>query len=796
MKSIIIFLFTLTSISAFSQLTVTGSITDNDTHETLIGATIFFPEIHKGTTTNTSGQYKITELPKGTFNMKISFIGYKTRLIHIHLTQDTTINITLGADLKEMKEVIITGLSKSTELRINPVPAIITSRDQLFELQATNLIDGLANQPGIEQITTGSAISKPVIRGLGSNRLLVLYNGLRQEGQQWGDEHGIEIDEFSIDKVEIIKGPGSIAYGSDAMAGVINFLTPHEVESGNITGSIDAGYQTNNHQYNISGATSGNINGINWRARATAKQAGNYQNRFDGKVFNSGFNEIDWDAQIGINKNWGFSHFYISNFNQHVGLVEGERDNNGVYLKLDVDSNGLPTEKSVTDKDLNGYQIHVPNQRIRHFRLGSSSQFYFNKSSLMLNMDYQINQREEFGNIIIPTEQELYFKLKTINYSVKFFLPEYDHWATSLGVNGMLQGNKNLGEEVLIPEYDLFDMGLYALTQKEFNKIMISGGLRIDNRTINSRQLIINDTGLPEIKFAAFTKQFFSFSGSFGMSYRPAEAWNFKINFARGFRAPTLAELSSNGVHEGSFRYEYGNLNLKPEASLQADFGIELDTEHAALQIAAFYNHIDNYIFLQKLPNSQGNDSIPDPANGSIAFKYVQSAANLFGGEAGIDLHPHPFHWLHFENTFSVVYARQIDQPDSSKHLPFIPAPKFKSELRANIIREGHAFNTSFIKLEWEYYFEQNRIFNAYNTETKTPAYALLNAGVGTSIKNNEGKKLLSIVLLANNLLDIGYQSHLSRLKYAPVNLATGKIGVYNMGRNFTIKMVVPILFK
>jgi len=796
MKYLFIVLASILALPVFSQHTVSGVIQDAETKETLVGSTVYFPDLFKGATTDLQGKYIIKDIPTGSFNIEFSFVGYKTVIQHVHIVNDTTINIALNPDLKEMKEVIVTGVAKSTELRISPIPAVIASRKQLFEVPSTNLIDGLTQQPGIEQITTGPAISKPIIRGLGYNRVLTLYNGLRQEGQQWGDEHGIEIDEFSIDKVEIIKGPGSIAYGSDAMAGVINFLTPHETEEGKINGSVDAGYQTNNNQYHISGATSGNINGINWRGRITGKQAGNYQNSYDGKVFNSGFNELDWDAQMGVNKSWGFSHVYVSNFDQHIGLVEGDRDANGNFTKLALDNNGQPIEQTAGPADLNGYGLSIPQQRVRHFRLGTSNMFYFNQSSLMLKLDYQLNQREEFGDITAPDAQELYFKLKSYNYSIKYFLRELNHWQTSIGINGMYQQNANLGLEVLIPEYNMFDAGAYILTQKEFAKVMVSGGFRFDNRYINSKQLILNETGTPEEKFSAFTKLYHNFSGSVGVSFRPGGPWNFKLNLARGYRAPTLAELSSNGIHEGSFRYEYGNINLKPETSLQSDLGIELETSHSTIELAAFYNHIDHYIYVHKLQDAAGNDSIPDPADGSFAYQYVQNSANVFGGEAGIDIHPHPFNWLHFENTFSIVYARQTNQPDSLTNLPFIPAPKFKSELRANISNQGKTLTNNFIKLEWLHYFTQDRIFSAFATETATPAYSLLNAGIGTTIKNANGLSLFNIVFLANNLLDVSYQNHLSRLKYAPENVVTGRIGVYNMGRNFMIKVRVPLKFK
>ena len=207
MKSILIILASLIALPVLGQYTISGTIKDNKRNETLVGSTIYFPDLYKGTSADIDGNYSIKNLPSGTFNIEYSFIGYKTQVLHIHLSADTIINIALLPDLKEMKEVIVTGLSKSTELKVSPVPAVITTREQLFEQQATNLIDGIANKPGIEQLTTGPAISKPIIRGLGGNRILSLYNGLRQEGQQWGAEHGIEIDEFLLIKLKLLKDP-------------------------------------------------------------------------------------------------------------------------------------------------------------------------------------------------------------------------------------------------------------------------------------------------------------------------------------------------------------------------------------------------------------------------------------------------------------------------------------------------------------------------------------------------------------------------------------------------------------
>ena len=259
---------------------------------------------------------------------------------------------------------------------------------------------------------------------------------------------------------------------------------------------------------------------------------------------------------------------------------------------------------------------------------------------------------------------------------------------------------------------------------------------------------------------------------------------------------PNIAELSSNGVHEGTFRYEIGNVDLKAETSAQVDLGAIFDGEHISFEAGLFYNAIDNYIFLEKLTSSSGGDSIPDPSDPVPGFRYVQGDAQLYGGELAIDIHPHPVHWLHFENSYSLVYAQQKNRPADQTNLPFIPAPNFRSELRADLDNLSDFLTSTYFKVEYAYFFEQNRVFSAFDTETPTAAYGLLNLGFGTSILNNKDTEIFSIFINANNFLDVGYQSHLSRLKYAPENPATGRQGVFNMGRNVSFKVVFPMVFK
>ena len=209
------------------------------------------------------------------------------------MSQDAVSDFTLQKSAKEIDEVVVTAVTRASELK--KIPVVIKSVDKniINQNASTNLIDGLKNIPGVNQITSGAAISKPVIRGLGYNRVITLVDGIKQEGQQWGGEHGIEIDEFSVGKVEIVKGPGSLMYGSDGIAGVLNFISPKVAANGKIENQLITNYQTNNNLIATSFSNKGNKNGFVWEGRLTNKLAGNYENKYDGKVLNSGFKEFD-----------------------------------------------------------------------------------------------------------------------------------------------------------------------------------------------------------------------------------------------------------------------------------------------------------------------------------------------------------------------------------------------------------------------------------------------------------------------------------------------------------------------
>jgi iron complex outermembrane receptor protein len=771
------------------KVNFSGTIKDAKTNAPIPGVSVYLADVKSGAITNAAGYFEINGLAIGTHLVEISHVGYTTIVDNINLANDTKKEYVLFESVVENNAVVVTGVSGATQLKKVPFQVAVVRKQDLAQTASSNIIEALAKRPGVSSMSTGPAISKPVIRGLGYNRVLTINDGVRQEGQQWGDEHGIEIDESSVNKVEILKGPASLIYGSDAMAGVINIITNVPVENNTVKANVFTNYQTNNRARTLNANLAGNLQGINWNVYGSTLAAADYQNKYDGKVFNSKYNQHNFGGYAGYNGSWGFSHLLFSSFNLKAGLVEGERDAQGYFIKPIVGGG----EARATEEDFSSSIPQIPYQNIRHNKLALDNSIQLGKNRLAFNIGYQQNQRQEFGNVDIPQESSLYFDLKTITYTAQFHYREINGWATSLGINGMQQNNTNKGMEQLIPDYQLFDMGTYFFTKKTIHKITLSGGTRYDNRTIQAKDLL---DGI-NVKGAGFNTSFGNFSGSMGMAAELTSQLVFKLNVARGFRAPSISELASNGAHEGTIRYEYGDAHLKSETSTQLDAGVDFNTEHISVGVAAYNNSFHNFIFYRKLQAVQGGDSSVE-VNGEMldAFKFDQRKASLYGLEASVDIHPHPLDWLHIQNVFSLVAGRLSEPVSDSKFLPFIPAPRLITECRIDVKKFKKAIRNFYIKLELDNTFAQKNIFSAYNTETATASYTLLNTALGADFVSNKGITLFSLNLVGSNLGDVAYQNHLSRLKYASENMVTGRMGVFNMGRNFSIKINIPLSFR
>ena len=679
----------------------------------------------------------------------------------------------------KLNELTVTGVTGDTKLKHATAPVSLITPQILKATAATNIIDAIAHQPGISQLTTGGSISKPIIRGLGYNRVVVMSEGVRQEGQQWGDEHGIEVDGSSVNSVEILKGPASLMYGSDAMAGVVILHPQAMMPEGTIRANISSEYQTNNGLFGYNLSAAGNQHGFVWDARYSQKMAHAYKNKYDGYVPGSQFAERAGRLMLGLNKSWGHSRLTWTAYHLTPSIVEGERDPETGDLECTTDN-------------VKTYSKALPFQQVKHYKLVWDNSFNLANGYLKTIIGYQQNRRQEFEEEM--EEYELYFKLHTLTYDIRYLTHEFNGWKVSTGVGGMFQRSVNKGEEFLIPDYRLFDFGIYATASKSINEHWtLNGGVRYDHRRLHGDALLEED----EWRFNDFTRHFNGFTGSIGAVCNINEHFNLRMNLARGFRTPNMSELASNGVHEGSIRYELGSQQLKAEYSLQADLGLDFTSQYVSAQLSLFVNHINNYIYTHRIPQ--------EIEEGYLTYAFTQGDARLAGFEAGVDIHP--IHSVHFSNTFSMVNARLLHQAASTKYIPFTPAPRWSSELKWELQHHSHStvmhhhsnhsshrslLNNLYIAANLDCYLRQSHIYSADDTETATPAYALIGLSAGTDIQLNR-KKVAELYITADNLLNNAYQSHLNRLKYADINNVTGRHGVYNMGRNITIKIVIPV---
>ncbi|WP_291867481.1 TonB-dependent receptor [Maribacter sp.] len=721
--------------SAFSQNTLKGIITNSENKDPLMEVSIYISKLDKGTISNENGSYEFTNLPNGKFIMVVSYLGFQTitKTVVIN-TPITTLNMDMVPSAIEMEEVIVS--TPFHKLQSENVMKIERQSIQKMKEQGTvTLSQGITSIPGVEIVSTGLGIGKPVIRGLSSNRVLVYTQGIRLENQQFGDEHGLGISDSGIESVEVIKGPASLLYGSDALGGVL-YINPEKFAAKNKTfGNANYNYYTNTRgsNSNIGIKTSGDK--LKFLIRAGIASHIDYKTGDGDRVTNSRFKEKDIKTGLGY-QNRTFKTELRYNYNiSELGIAEEIG------------------EQSTSRK------ANAPYQEITSHILSSKNNFFFKNSSLEAILGYTANNRKEFedheGNGEIETALEM--DLETWSYNLQYHLPHIGIVETIAGIQGMHQTNSNSGEEILIPDAITNDIGILLTSHIHFNTNGIQLGVRYDHRSLSSET-----HGIPseEGYIAGLNKDFPSFNASLGYKTNLGENNILRINLASGFRAPNLAELSSNGVHEGTNRYEVGNSTLNNEKNLQVDIAYEYKNKHIEFYANGFYNNIADYIYLA--PNGQVIDS-------DNVFTYLQQDATLYGAELGFHLHPHPLDWLHIESS----YASVIGEDGNDANLPLIPANNWTNTLRVEMNKDALGITKGYVFATLKSYFKQDKVSNF---ETPTDNYNILNLGIGNSITIFKLKTDLR--LSADNLLNTNYISHLSRLKGD---------GVSNMGRNINL---------
>ncbi len=787
--------------------TLSGKVVDSASGKGIPAASVYIADLKLGALADENGNYRFANLPSGSYLVEAHAIGHSTQIKSVSITEKAVLDFSLGVQYTEESPVVITGMSKATQIKRSPVPIVTMNHVAIVENLSTNIIDAIAKLPGVTQLTTGPNVSKPFIRGLGFNRILTLYDGVRQEGQQWGDEHGIEVDQYGVDHAEVIKGPASLTYGSDALAGVVNLIPTPPAPDGKIQGDVLAEFQTNNGLFGGSGMLEGTKNGFEWMGRLSHKEASNYSDGADGRVYNTAFNESDATVSLGLHRAFGYSHLNFSLFDDLQEIPDGSRDSaTRQFTKQITDSDTY--RPIVTNAELHSYAITPLHQHVQLYHIYSTNNFALGTGRITVNLGFERSVRREYSHPQEPEVPGLFLQLNSYVYDVKYYFPSFNGWDITTGLNGMYQQNTSTnGTEFIIPSFHQFDIGPFAMIKKTFDKLDIAGGLRFDSRSFTNDEMYTVSKGIdydvpvygPDTvgayqAFPYFHKVFSGYSGSLGLTYSFSNKWSAKANISRGYRSPNISEISANGVHPGTGIYQVGNPDFNPEFNVQEDLGVNFNTKVAVINFSIFYNQITNYIFNEKILNTDGADSLRE---GNDVYQFRQGKAALYGGEISVDIHPIPK--LHFENSLSVVYGNLLSSPgkpitDSTQYLPDIPPLRGLSELQYDFTNKNLHLVNGFVKVSAAFSGPQNRVYLADNTETPTRGYTLINAGVGAGFTNKEDKVIFNIYLLANNIFNVIYQDHLSRLKYfEPYPNSPGPYhGIYNMGTNISFKVDFP----
>ncbi len=797
---------------------VSGVVTDAYSNEYLSDASIRIKGLGAGSTTNTQGAFTLN-IPPGNTKLIVSFTGYQTDTVQATPGQANYL-IQLIPEVNNLHDVVVTtGVSKATSVRENPVPIVVISARAIDRAMEENIIDALAQSaPGFNSVKTGPGVSKPFIHGLGYNRVLTLYDGVRQESQQWGDEHGIVVDDYNVSRAEIIKGPASLMYGSDALAGVMSLfpVMPYNTQ-GKIVGRYTSEYQSNNGLFGNGMRLLYGSGNWSYALRGSYRIAKNYNDPVDGWVYNTNFRTANASFTAQYKTASGFTTLNINLYDNKQGIPDGSRDSLTRQFTKQVYEIGCQPGDNIKDRpvvgydSLNSYLLSPLHQRIQDYKFYSNNHYEIGKGYLDGQLAFTQNQRREYNHPTDPLQAGLYVRLYTLNYGIRYTKQIFEGAELTAGINGMYQNNKSLdATDFPIPDFNLLDLGPYIYLQKKWQRWTISGGIRYDNRSLKGnnfytkedsvtgffRQVFSTDTAGSYLQFPAFNKTFAGFSFSAGMTYLVNQHISVKANVARGFRAPNISEFAANGLDPGAHIVYLGNRDALPEFSLQEDAGIEMTYNDISVYLSVFNNYIQNYLYESQETDAQGNPVVVVPGNKT--FRYVQASAELFGLEATVNIHPESLKGFSFDNTFSVIQGYNLSQKYkqtgvNGEYLPFMPPPRLLSAISQEIKLKSLVFTSLTIRGAADFNGAQNHYLALDNTETPTPAYTLINLGIFTTIRYRQNFSL-QFQVQVSNLLNTAYQSNQSRLKYFEYYLASsnGASGIYGMGRNICAKLIMP----
>ena len=640
-----------------------------------------------------------------------------------------------------LSEITVTSY-KEEPIKLSPLIISSIKLDSTNTTNSFNLCDILKKTDGVSMLSTGIGIAKPVIRGLYGNRVLVLLNGLKFDNQQWQDEHGLGLTSFGLSKVELIKGPIGILYGTEAIGGVVNLIeeerlkkNTHESDFGlsfnsnTLGGMLQAGYKQSNEN-------------TWWRLRIGTDNNADYSDGNNNRVLNSRFDGYYLKGTYGFErKNWVSTNNFSSSYNR-FGFIFTD-----IYTFITPDSRW--------SRDLSVNPTHLVFLNI----VSSENKISIRDNlKLNLNVGFQSNKRmeNEGGGAISLNMQLLTFQnLAKLEYQIN-----KKNKLIFSNLNSF-ENNKNFGARKIVPNANMQESNISANYESILNdKLLLENGIGFGEKWIKtSLTESINSEGSEIQPFEKFHPYYNFFSG---ITFSPNENFNFKANVATGVRVPNLAELSSNGLHEGIFTYEIGNPDLKNEQIYSVNFFANYESKFFDFSISPFYNYFDNYIYLTP---------VAEQWFGYPVYRYKQQNATQFGTEVSLTFKTKE------KIDFKISYSGMSSKTEDGNYTPYLPAQKITPAITYKFLIK-HKFQTQCFT-NVEHNFDQ---YHTAPNEIGAPKYSLWNAGISTTIKNKQTNYKLGIGI--NNILNEAYYDNLSRFK---------NYGLLNIGRNILVDFKINI---
>lgn len=747
---------------------LSGKVICSKLNEELAFATIYIKEINKGVSANDKSHFYIDELCSGKYTIQILSTGHKTLDTLIEIIQNKTITFNLLPD-NDLKEVVV------EEHQVKKQEIETLQKDELSgvaldKTRGATLGESLKSITGVNTLQTGPGISKPMIHGLYGNRILLLNNGVRLEGQNWGADHAPEIDPFIATKLSVIKGAASIRYGMNAMAGVVLVEPKDMPHTRCINGEVNLVGATNGRAGTTSGFLEGafgkKFTGLSWRVQGTMKEAGSYSTP-TYYLTNSGVKEKDYSAALSYSKKNFGADLFFSDFGSTIGIYSGSVVGNLTDLYAAF-QRPIPLVPSVFSYKIGrGYQV------VDHKTFKGKAFYQFNKvGKLEYTYAWQENKRSEYGdeppyNPLDTTAPEAYFQLTTATHELVLEHNTIKNISGSVGINFITQGNIYQGDDyrALIPNYRNYGGGAFILEKWNKRKLTVEAGVRYDYLWM---QTYTED-------FTTLTKHssdysWNNYSATLGAIYRFTDAFSANASFGIAWRPPAPIEMFAHGIHQSAASYELGDSTLKAERSYNSQIYFNYNAKKISFEIGGYYNIINNYIYLKPM----APQAITTSAGTFPLFQYTAANVYFTGLDASITCKP--IKWLSIYSKTSYVYAYNKSIHD---YLIYTPANRFDNGV--SFIKDSfHKLKQLYIGASALVVSKQTHV--PPNTDYVPPpaGYWLLNAEAGFSIKVKQQD--IGISFTASNILNTIYRDYLDRFRY------------YNnaLGRNFTLRIKIP----